>query len=155
MGNFKNGETTTMMLGLKQRYYFRMFLHIGSPILCGSTIYALWRSIYLIDPAQTLFPLLDPSRVPQWVKYNLPDGLWFYALLSSLIFIWREIFSRHFLAWLLLAIIMSFFLEISQAYHLIPGTFDWNDLLAYLIAATLCFLNFNKQLSSTIKRSKQ
>ena len=144
-----------MLSILKQRHYFRLFLHIGCPILCGMTIYALWRRIYLIDPAQRLFPLLDPSRVPQWVKYNLPDGLWFYALSSSLIFVWGEILSRHFLAWLLLAIIMSFFLEISQASHFIPGTFDWYDLLAYFIAAALCFLNFNKHLSFTIKRPKQ
>jgi hypothetical protein len=37
-------------------------------------------------------------------------------------------------------------LEISQAYHFIPGTFDWNDLFACFIATIFCFLNFRQTI---------
>jgi len=132
------------------RSYNRIILHIGAPIILGVIVYAMWRGIYLIDPAQNYFPILDSPHPPGWVKYNLPDGLWFYALLTSLYFIWGKTYSRHFVSWLLLSIVMSLLLEVSQSYRFIQGTFDWNDLLAYVIAAIIFFINFYKQLYSKL-----
>jgi hypothetical protein len=137
------------------QHHNRIFIHSFAPILIGITIYAFWRGLHFIDPTEKIFPLFSATNIPKWIKYNLPDGLWLYALLSVLLLIWEEKISRHFVAWLLLAIIFSFLTEALQAYHLIPGTFDWNDLLAYLIAVTFCFLNFNKQFLFTIKNQKK
>ena len=123
----------------------RTLLHIVFPILCGVSVYALWRGIYIFD-----IPPLLVSRPLDWIKFNLPDGLWFYSLLSSIMLIWQENSYRHFIPWLLLAIIMGISLEISQAYNFTSGTFDWNDLIAYSIATIFFFFNF--QQSFKIKK---
>ncbi len=112
-----------------------LLIHIILPLLLGTLIYALWRGIFFIDPSQKVFPLICNTQTPNWVKYNLPDGLWMYSFLSTFYIIWRQQISKYFIAWILLAIIMSFFLEVLQARHIIPGTFDRFDLLAYALSA--------------------
>jgi|GEM_PF-567495 len=132
---------------MRQYEQFIFFLkHITLPILGGVIIYALWRGIHFIDKTESYFPLFNATKIPNWIKFNLPDGLWFYAFLSTILFIWREKISMNFFLWLLLAIIISLFLEISQEYQIINGTFDWYDLLAYFIATILCIINFKKQI---------
>lgn len=133
-----------------KRQYIRIFLNVILPIFLGITIYVYCRGFYFIDPKQKLFPLFHYSKLPNWIIYNLPDGLWFYALLSTLSIVWKEYSSKYFVMWLLLAIILTYLSEISQAFHIIPGTFDWYDLLAYTIAL-LIFYSFNfKQLNNQL-----
>ncbi len=119
-----------------------IFFHIVIPILCGVIIYALWRGIYFIDPTQKIFPLAYLNNRPNWLLYNLPDGLWFYALLSAIAFIWKPDNSIFLLIWLFGASAMAFLSEFLQLFYCIPGTFDYYDLLAYSIAL-LIFYCFN------------
>ncbi len=134
------------MTTLRRQKRYNIFIHIFAPIFLGVMIYGLFRGLYLIDPTKKYFPILDNSHLPNWIIYNLPDGLWFYAFLSTVILIWEQKLAGRFLAWVLLAIIISSLLEIGQAYHLVHGTFDANDLVAYLIATIFCFINFYRQL---------
>lgn len=124
------------------KYYFRIFIHCIAPIMLGIAIYALWRGINIIDSRHIIFPLIHSFQPPNWIKYNLPDGLWFYALLSTLFFVWKEKISGHFIAWIVLVISISYLSEVLQAYYIIHGTFDWKDLLAYTIAIFFFFFNF-------------
>ena len=126
----------------RKRHYFRIFLHVFVPILCGTTIYALWRGLHFFDQTEKKFPLLTAKHIPNWIKFNLPDGLWFYAFLSALLFIWIENVSGHFGLWLVIVTILSFFSEVLQLYNILPGTFDWQDLLAYSLAILFFFFNF-------------
>jgi hypothetical protein len=85
-----------------------------------------------------------------WTFYNLSDALWLYSFLSALAFIWKDN-RRLGLAWqggmTLLALASEFF----QKAHIIPGTFDPADLLAYLIASAACLLiHFPRIQSHTI-----
>ena len=126
----------------------KILLNIVAPIFFGTTIYGLFRGLHFIDPTEKYFPIYS-AKLPDWLQYNLPDGLWFYALLSALSLIWQDNSSRILYLWLLLAIILSYLTEIFQALHFIPGTFDWKDLLAYSIATIIYIFNFkifNKQL---------
>lgn len=116
-------------------------LHVIIPIVMGVAIYALFRGIYLLDPTTKIFPVFPSSSAPDWLLYNLPDGLWLYSLLSVMIIIWRDVFTKHFLFWIILASLISLVSEIFQAIGIIPGTFDWWDILAYLIAITLFGIN--------------
>jgi hypothetical protein len=127
----------------KQGRYLRIILHIIAPILFGTSIYALYRGLNFIDPQQKIFPLLHFYQPPDWIKYNLPDGLWLYALSSMLLFIWKENFSVNFMAWLFFVIIAAFLSEFLQAYNIIPGTFDFKDLLAYFFALFFFILKFH------------
>lgn len=131
---------------VRHRQISNIVFHVFSPILFGMTVYALFRNIPFIDPTRKVFPLLDLSFPFPWVIFNLPDGLWFYALLSSLIIIWGGNSSRQLVAWIVFAISISFILELCQGFNLIPGTFDVKDLIANCIASILCFFLFNRQL---------
>lgn len=137
-----------------QRQHSIFLIHIILPLFLGIIIYALWRGIFFIDPAQKVFPLICNTQTPNWVKYNLPDGLWMYSFLSTFFIIWRQQISKHFVAWILLAIILSFFLEILQARHIIPGTFDWFDLLAYALSSfifVITKIRFKEKFVFTLK----
>lgn len=125
----------------------RYFIHVVTPIFLGGLLYIFCRSNILFlewIPYISQFPSLN---TPQWVKYNLPDGLWFYSFLSAIIFIWKKKFSQGFFVWLFSIITLCVLSELFQMYNFLPGTFDWNDLLAYFIAAAFCIL-----LSPYIKR---
>jgi len=72
--------------------------------------------------------LSHPSVFIDFVRYNLPDGLW---LLSGLLFlrvVWHEqpetflIYRRCFLC-------MAFLLEIAQVFNSVPGAFDIFDVV--------------------------
>jgi hypothetical protein len=116
----------------------RLVVHIVAPIALGSIIYILFRGVYIIDPTAMYFPLLS-TNTPYWFLYNLPDGLWLYSLLSALAVIWQGYSSRQFHTWFLFALFASYLTEVLQASQLIPGRFDWMDIIAYSVAALAHF----------------
>jgi hypothetical protein len=87
--------------------------------------------------------------LPSIVLYNLPDALWLYSFLSTIAFIWKSN-RRLGLAWqggcTMLALASEFF----QKAHLLPGTFDPADLLAYLIASAACLVIHSPRIHSHI-----
>jgi len=140
-----------------KKIVLKTLLHTIVPILFGTIIYALWRGLHFIDATEKYFPLLSSAKLPDWLQYNLPDGLWLYALLSAITLVWKGNSSKHFFAWMLLAIILSYLTEVFQALHFIPGTFDWKDLVAYSFAVLFYAFhlqNFNQQFFTFKKRIK-
>jgi hypothetical protein len=127
--------------GTKQKNYLILFLHVLVPILSGILIYLFWRNTLLNGFFQSPY-YMSANRPSDWVLYNLPDGLWLYAFLACLHLIWNGVPYRQFVKWLILAITLTFSSEFLQAIHLIPGTFDWYDLLAYSIASLFYFFKF-------------
>ena len=136
--------------------FSKFIFHCLIPIIVGIIIYVEFRGFYLLKPHhnyETFFSLIKTSY---WVKYNLPDGLWFYALLSTLSIVWKENSSIYFISWIILSVLLTVLSEVSQAFQLIKGTFDWFDLLTYTIAFfayySVNFKQINKQLSLTFKK---
>ena len=74
----------------------RISIHILIPVFCGFFIYVLWRKLPFLDLDGNIFPLIHTDHTLNWVKYNLPDGLWLYALLTSLYYIWGGKFTKGF-----------------------------------------------------------
>jgi hypothetical protein len=120
-------------------------IHVLLPMASSILIYLLWRGFPLLDPARNIFPLLSPVKVPGFIKYNLTDGLYFYSLVSALMLIWKDQIFKQGLFWLALSVMLSFVWEIIQIWHIIPGTFDVLDLVAYAAAGIICLLQFQKQ----------
>ena len=72
-----------------------------------------------------------------WVKYSLPDGLWLFAYMFLVDAIWngtRSIATYIFIFSLPILALMS---EILQYCELVPGVFDWIDVISYLFAIML------------------
>ena len=129
------------MVGTYHKQNVKILCHIIFPVFCGIIIYGLFRGLHFIDPNEEFFSVYS-IRLPELLKYNLPDGLWFYSLISAITIIWKGSYSAYFSWWLLLAIVLAYLTEIFQALYFIPRTFDWNDLLAYSVAIMVYILNF-------------
>jgi hypothetical protein len=119
------------------------------PLAAGMTLYGLFRGI----PALALTALLAVNHHNSFMKcvlYNVPDGLWLYALLQGLRNVWRsELFSVG-LPWLIIVITGAVCSEFLQYFHLIPGTFDLLDIAAYLFAVAIFTLQYH-QSTQTLK----
>lgn len=72
----------------------------------------------------------------QWVKFNLPDGLWLFSFLLFMEAIWSEE-KRYKWIFCITIISFAFGLEVLQYYGLFPGTGDIVDVLFYLAAIML------------------
>lgn len=135
-----------------RKKYFKIIVHVIVPIFFGTIIYGLFRGFHFIDPTETIFPLYA-AKLPGLLEYNLPDGLWLYALMCAITLIWNGHISTYFLCWMLLVIVLTYFTEIFQGLHFIPGTFDWYDLLSYSIAIMVYAFNF-KNLYTQFQTTK-
>ncbi|MDR1626066.1 MAG: hypothetical protein LBT33_05945 [Spirochaetia bacterium] len=76
------------------------------------------------------------KALPSILIYNLPDGLWFLAGALFIRSIWLadKKWRRVYLYLFYFAAVLE---EILQALAVIPGTFDFLDLLAFAAAALL------------------
>lgn len=107
----------------------------------GKTIYFLTNviaplfvglGIYFIRQSEVL-PFKEALlHITTTILYVLPDFLWLYALLHSMSLIWQA--DKRVWFWLILCTILSIGSEIFQLHGYIPGTFDYLDITAYLMA---------------------
>jgi hypothetical protein len=79
-------------------------------------------------------------RIPAWIRYHIPDGLWAYAFASCMLIVWDR---RIHWPWIIAAMTLSVLYEIGQYYHLIRGIGEVKDVLTY-------FLSFSLALASNI-----
>lgn len=106
----------------------------------GGMIYLMFRSESLVmfrwcedlHIKEYVDSLRMPCKLPQWIVYSLPDGLWLcsYVLFVSVIWNfdlrqgWPYVFSLPAVA------IGS---ELAQAFGWVRGTFDWVDMVCYVL----------------------
>ena len=95
----------------KYQQIIEILINIVAPITFGTMIYVLCRDFFFKRLKIYNFLHIDISEMPKWIVYNLPDGLWFYALLSTINIIWKENTSKYFVKWLLLAIVLHQFIN--------------------------------------------
>lgn len=108
-----------------------ILFHVFLPLLVGSLIYLIFRSDAISHSSTPNFLLFSI------LIYSLPDGCWLYALLCSLLFIWKNQKDYWFQFWIILVFISSIGTEIFQLQNIIPGTFDLFDILFYSLAFIL------------------
>jgi hypothetical protein len=122
----------------------RYFMYVIMPFSLGCFLYAVGRplSILIIGDTLKLHNNDVIIKLPQWLIYSAPDGLWLYSFLMWLILTWRNEASTQAFFWYLLLIAFAISSELLQKYSFISGTFDRNDMLAYLFAILLCVLNY-------------
>lgn len=121
--------------------YRQFAIHVAMPTAIGAMIYVLFRSTSLLvfDWLKTLGLLqlnlhlremCSGIRLPDWLLYSLPDGLWVYAVTSWMILIWA---SKPPLPWLLVGVALGFGGEIGQFIGIVPGTYQHLDLIFYAL----------------------
>ena len=109
-----------------------IFCNVLLPLFIGCLIYWAARPSIWAFRGQ-IKPLIEIQYVPNWIVYNLPDGLWSYSLMFFTLILWQNSTSLYAKFWLAVAFLLGIFLEIGQYFHLIAGTFDWLDIATYFV----------------------
>lgn len=81
-------------------------------------------------------------RIPNFVKYSLPDGLWLFAYFLVIKTIYGTEMSRAAIISYSALPLVAIGSEILQMFNLIPGVFDIYDLICY-ICSILIFYYLN------------
>lgn len=127
-----------------------VFLLAFASLLLGALIYLFTRRGLMLH-AWTSAPSLPTfSRVPSWVRYCLPDGLWQFSFCLAVFHVWRDApRSLERALMLALPLFLGLGTEVAQAFHLIEGVFDARDLFFEagfgLLAALVVFLPSPRQ----------
>ena len=130
------------------------FLRIGKAVvgviilIFGGMIYVIFgpehllmfrwfNSIGLDSHIEHLRSLYGDISIYWWIKYNIPAALWLFSYLFIIDSIWGKEKSNIYLYFISILPILAILSELLQAIKLIPGTFDYIDLVGYLIAIIL------------------
>lgn len=137
-------------------------LYIGHifTLLCGSLIYALFRTSNLkmffwfekLNFLNTIsklrsFTTNSTAQIPNIILYSLPDGLWLFSYVSLVLYVWKNKISQGNLFWIFIVPIVSITSELGQIIKIIPGTFDFLDLIMYLLGTALPFIIYRKSIT--------
>ena len=106
-----------------------IFFNVILPLLLGIGIYELSNATILNG----------------FFRNYLPDGLWAYSLVSSLLIIWNR---RIKIFWIVLIFIFYIGFEVFQYIKVINGTGDYMDVLIYFGFSTATLLT-NKYFINT------
>jgi hypothetical protein len=149
---------------MKRQIFFGSFL----TLLCGGLIYVLFRTATLkmfgwyetvglgglTNELQKLtFQFANES--PEWILFSLPDGLWIFSYVTLILVIWQNTVSIKNIFWILVIPILAIGSEVGQLFGLIIGTFDFVDLLLYILGMTLPFIIYSKSINLNFKLQSQ
>lgn len=126
-------------------------------LFIGGSIYIIFRPATLIMfswfEAFNIYSFVNTYRelgehisLPDFIIFNLPDGLW----ITSYLFIVNSVIpvrnKRELLFWILLLPLISVLGEFLQYYHIIEGQFDIIDILCYILPViiNLIILRYEK-----------
>ena len=116
----------------------KFVLHVCLPVAIGASIYVGWRSTNLVVfhwiEAVSFTELIPRPQIelPRLVLYALPDGCWVYATTSWMLIIWNR-----FVPWAYSGLAIALASEFGQKCGLVPGAFDYLDVLFYVAAFLL------------------
>lgn len=125
-------------------------------LMCGCLIYLLFRSeninlyqwcssIALADSIEQLRNRVCDYQVSEFIRFSLPDGLYCASYILVVDAIWHnEKIIRHWIVALIPAI--ALFSEIFQYFRVVNGTFDWYDLICYVIPLLLYYISTNLKI---------
>jgi hypothetical protein len=81
--------------------------------------------------------IMQSIHLADWVVYSLPDGLWMYSFVLSVLSIWNFKIDQSSRLWLYTAICVGLGFEGMQGFVKGLGVFDWHDLIFMIIGAVL------------------
>lgn len=80
--------------------------------------------------------------IQNWVRYNMPAGLWLFSYMLIIDSIWEDGNSSTYQFFITILPIAAIVSEAMQFFRILPGTFDVMDLISYILAIFL-FLTIN------------
>jgi len=82
--------------------------------------------------------------IPNFIKYCLPNALW----ITSYLFMVDALISvdNNKLFWALILPLIAVVFEILQLWNIIPGTFDFGDLLSYILPTIIYVIHYKHRV---------
>ncbi len=110
-------------------------------LLLGAMIYLLFRENIIFINLLKLNHVchrhsLDESAFAYWFIYCFPDALWYISLILFQVVLSRYCESRCHVVWGI-TLALPFLLEFLQYLGIMQGTFDWWDVMTYLVIIIL------------------
>lgn len=132
------------------KYKLSIFVMIF-PLIIGGSIYLFWRPdsllmfvwidyLGLTDILMWIRGSLINYKLPDWILYNLPNGVWTYSFTALLVYLWVESTSWKKYLYMLTPLTLGFSFELGQYFNIIPGTFCIGDILAHLTGAFIGYV---------------
>ena len=132
--SFKSYRKSKSRLTLNKSALIHLIFRVLMPVLIGCCIYIFFRKpILTYNNWLSYLDMSIPSiridiNLPEFILYNLPDGLWAYSLVYSIIWVNQNANDFLFKILLGIAIAIVFASEFLQLTGTIAGTFDIMDL---------------------------
>ena len=143
----------------------KYLLHVLFPVVAATYIYTLWGSRSFIvfkwyedAGLGSIITLLrragHPLRpfIPSFFLFSVPAALWLYAATAVCLLVWARRRARINWIWIVLPFTLAAGSEIGQRFHIVPGTFDVLDLLAYGTAAIAAYTLLGKRMRNVSRR---
>lgn len=122
-------------------------------LLLGGLLYIAFRPYTLLmfswfeylgmaSVASEFRTLISPYSVflPSWLVYSAPNGFWTLSFSATMALIWGKLRPSIAVIWSGLLWLVGIFSELMQALKILPGIFDFQDLLAYTLGFASVFL---------------
>ena len=125
--------------------WVQVLLWVILPVAGAASFYMLigpgksWTRAHL-KALKPIKPLAD------WEIYSLPAGLCAFALMYTVLLIWKNRLSGASIAWVILAILLGPGLEMLQNLEIIPGEFDLLDAI-FMLSGSLLGLAINQLIN--------
>lgn len=84
-------------------------------------------------------------NIHDWVKYNIPAGLWLFSYMLIIDSIWENGYNSTYKFFITILPVFAIISEVMQFFQILPGTFDIMDMIIYVFAI---FLFLTIKLSS-------
>ncbi len=81
--------------------------------------------------------------LPEWALYALPDGLWIFSFTTLILFIWDNTITNKNIYLIFFIPLCALISELLQLINIIRGTYDVNDILAYIIGFGMSIFIFS------------
>lgn len=133
----------------------RLLFYSIFSLAVGVLIYVCFRSnsIKILGFVDNKFSFLHQMRlemnsvsrfVPNFVIYNLPDGLFLFSYTTCMLWLWDENQYKYY--WVFIIPLLLVIIELLQLNHTLPGTFDILDIAFYIIFIIFTFqiINYEK-----------
>lgn len=127
----------------------KLLIHVIAPLTFGVLVYH-----FLTDRDMFMNRVLEDLtndkgdigiQAPDWVKYNLPDGLYTYSFASAILIIHECRITKATIHWIILAICIPIATEIGQKIGTLQGTYDPLDIVWFLCGSLTSILILNSK----------
>ena len=142
----------------------RLFFGSSVTLIVGSLIYLLFRSqslkmfrwldtIACFEVTQSIrsVTLKIVEEIPDWILYSLPDGLWLSSYVCLVLLIWKNKINNESAVWIFGMPMIAIMSEVGQFFKIIPGTFDWMDVIMYLLGTAFPLEIYRRTRTNNLK----